>query len=68
MFNYTNAKGIIDKRKYYPFGRYKYVIAKPAKRKKFLASQHLAGLYFYQSDDCDLREAVAYWKFLSKRR
>ena len=64
MFNYADAKGIIDKKKYYPFGRYKYVIARPAKRKKFLTPQQLAGLYFYQTKDDGLQEAVAYWKFL----
>ena len=63
MFNYADAKGIIDKKKYYPFGRYKYIIAKPAKRKKFLTPQQLAGLYFYQAEDDGLREAVAYWNF-----
>ena len=59
MFNYADAKGIIDKKKYYPFGRYKYVITKPAKRKEFLTPQQLAGLYFYQAEDDGLREAVA---------
>jgi len=64
MFNYADAKGIIDKRKCYPFGKYKYIIAKPAKRKKFLKPGELAAIYFYNGDNEDLNEAVAYWKFL----
>lgn len=64
MFNYADAKCIIDKRKCYPFGKYKYIIAKPAKKKKFLKPSELAAIYFYKGEDDALNEAVAYWKFL----